>query len=132
MLEKIVTEVSLIQTLINEKPVLKYVVVLGKDNSNARGALKSTQNMGKGLHKVFKTVVKDISQNLPPLGESGSEFSRYIPEPRNFSEVTKLSAEIKKPWIKATLKEIQNLINNQNFLVQQPEKDDPVTPCMDV
>ena len=27
-----------------------------------KGALKSTLNMGKGLHKVFKTVVKEISQ----------------------------------------------------------------------
>ena len=27
-----------------------------------KGALKATRNMGKGLHKVFKTVVKDISQ----------------------------------------------------------------------
>ena len=25
-------------------------------------ALKSTQRMGKGLHKIFKTVVKEISQ----------------------------------------------------------------------
>ena len=25
-----------------------------------KGALKSTQNMGKGLHKVFMTVVKEI------------------------------------------------------------------------
>ena len=33
-------------------------------------ALKATQNTGKGLHKVFKTVLKDISQDLP-LGESG-------------------------------------------------------------
>ena len=37
-----------------------------------KGALLSTQNMGKGLQKVFKTVVKDISQEFPPLGESGS------------------------------------------------------------
>ena len=35
-----------------------------------KGALKATQNMGKGLHKVFNTVVKDISQELTPLGES--------------------------------------------------------------
>ena len=27
-----------------------------------KGALKYTRNMGKGLHKVFKTVVKDIFQ----------------------------------------------------------------------
>ena len=56
-----------------------------------RGALKATQSMEKVLHKVFSTVVKDISQELTPLGESGSEVSHFIPEPRNFSEVIKLS-----------------------------------------
>ena len=49
---------------------------------------------------------RDISQELTPLGESGSEVSHFIPEPINFSEVTKFSDDIKKPWIKATLKEI--------------------------
>ena len=28
--------------------------------------------LGKGLHRVFKTVVNDILQSLPILGESGS------------------------------------------------------------
>ena len=45
--------------------------------------------MGKGLHKLFSTVVKEISQELTPLGESGSEVSHFIPEPRNFVEVKK-------------------------------------------
>ena len=27
-----------------------------------KGALKATQSMGRGLHKVFSTVVKEISQ----------------------------------------------------------------------
>ena len=67
-------------------------------------ALRSTQNMGKGLHKVFKTSVKDILQDLPPLGESGSEVSHFLLEPRHFSEVTKLSDDINKPWLKATQK----------------------------
>ena len=53
--------------------------------------LKATQSMGKGLHKAFSTVVKEISQKLTALGESGSEVSHFIPEPRNFSEITKLS-----------------------------------------
>ena len=70
---------------------------------------------------MFSTVVKDIYQELPPLGESGSEVSHFIPEPRNFSEVKKLLDDIKKPWLKATLKEINNLINNQIFLVEDPE-----------
>ena len=87
--------------------------------------------MGKGLHKVFQTVVKDISQELTPFGEYGSEVSHFIPEPRNFSEVTKLSDNINKPWLKATLKDIKNIINNKTFLIEDPEKDEPVTPCMD-
>ena len=41
----------------------------------------------------------------------------FIPEPRNFVEVKKLSDNIKKPWLKANLKEIKNLINNKTFLI---------------
>ena len=37
-----------------------------------KGAIIAPKNMGKGLNKVFKTVVKEISQEMPPLGESGS------------------------------------------------------------
>ena len=66
------------------------------------------------------------------MGESGSEVSHFIPEPRNFAEVTKLSENISKPWLKATLKEINNLINNQNFLIEDQNEGEPVTPCMDV
>ena len=80
--------------------------------SERKGVLKAKQSMGKGLHKVFNTAVKEILQELTPLGESGSEVSHFIPEPRNFAEVPKLSENIKKPWLKATLKEIKNLIKN--------------------
>ena len=37
-----------------------------------KGASKSTRKMGKGSHKVFNTVVKDILYDLLSLGESGS------------------------------------------------------------
>ena len=94
--------------------------------------LKATRNTGKGLYKVFKTAAKEILQELTPLGESGSEVSNFIPETRNFAEVTKLSDNIKKPWMKVTLKEIKNLINKYIFLIEYPKKDEPVTPCMDV
>ena len=59
-------------------------------------------------------------------------MSHFIPEPRNFAEVTKLAENIRKPWLKATLKEINNLINNQNFMIENPKDSEPVTPCMDV
>ena len=65
------------------------------------------------------------------MGESGSEISYLIPYPRNVAEVTRLSEDIKKPWLKETIKEINNLTNNNNFLVQETEKGDTVTPCMD-
>ena len=55
--------------------------------SEWKGALQAMRIMGKGLHKLFKTVVKEIFQELKPLGESGSEVSHFIPEPRNFAEV---------------------------------------------
>ena len=63
--------------------------------SEWKGELKAMQSMGKDLHKVFSTVVKEILQEFIPLGESGSEVSHFIPEPRNFAEVTKLSEKIK-------------------------------------
>ena len=71
--------------------------------------------MGKGLHKVFKDIVSDILQLLPILGESGSEASYFIPEPRTFAEVTRFSENIKKPRLKETVKDINKSINNQNF-----------------
>ena len=47
--------------------------------AECKGALLSTPNMGKNLHKLFKAVVNEISQALPILGESGSEASYFIP-----------------------------------------------------
>ena len=46
--------------------------------------------------------------------------------------MTIFSDDIKKPWLKATQKDIKNIINNQTFIVQEPEKGEPVTPHMDV
>ena len=71
-------------------------------------------------------------QYFPPLEESGSRVSHFITEPRNFAEVTKLSENINKPWLKATLKEIKNIINNHNLLIKYQNEGEPVTPCMDV
>ena len=53
--------------------------------------------MGKGLHKVFQAIVKEIFQVLTVFGESSSEVSYFISDPRNFSEGTRLSDDINKP-----------------------------------
>ena len=103
-----------------------------QSQAELKGAILSTRNMGKGLQKLFKAAVNYILQVLPIFGEFGSEVNYFIQESINFSEVTKLSEDIKKPRIKATLKGIRNLINNQIVLVQDPEKGKPITPCMDV
>ena len=93
-----------------------------------KGGSLSIKNMGKCLHKVYKAFVNDISQVLQILGESVSKVPYFIPEPGNFAEVTRLSEDIKKPWLKATQKDIKNIINNQSFLVQESDKGGPVTP----
>ena len=43
--------------------------------SQWKGALRATHKMGKGLHRVFSTIVTDISQELTNFGETGSEVS---------------------------------------------------------
>ena len=88
--------------------------------------------MGKGLHKVFNYVVNELRNAFPNLGESGSEMSHFIPEPRNFAEATRSPPDIKKAFLKTTLKEIHFLINYHKFLMDEPKKGDPVTTCMDV
>ena len=88
--------------------------------------------MGKCLRKLLKSVVNDNSQVLPILVESVSEVSCFILEPINFAEVTRLSEDIKKCWLQESMKEIRILIINQTFLVQEPEKDEPMNPCMNV
>ena len=47
--------------------------------SEWKGALRATHKMRKGLHRVFSTIVKEISQELTNFGESGSEVSHFIP-----------------------------------------------------
>ena len=46
--------------------------------------------------------------------------------------MTRLSEYTKKICIKETLNYIKNLINNKDFLVQETEKGEPVTPSMGV
>ena len=73
--------------------------------------------MGKGLNKIFSTVVNEISQELTPLGESGSEISHFIPEPRNFAEVTKLSENTKEPWLRAILLEPNPIVEIKIYVI---------------
>ena len=40
------------------------------------------------------------------------------------------SENINKTWLKEYLKEIKNLINNQNFLIEDKNEGEPVNPCM--
>ena len=65
-----------------------------QNKSEWKGALRATHKMGKGLHKVFRTIVSEILQELTNFGKCGSEVFHFIPEPRNFAEVTKLSENI--------------------------------------
>ena len=73
-------------------------------NSEWKVAELSANGMRKGLHKGFKDVVNELNSLLPNLVESISEVSHFIIEPRNFTEVTRSSAYVKKFWLKENLK----------------------------
>ena len=76
---------------VNKREAHYKIRDLGRQKESQRkGALKATRSMGKGLHKVFSTVVKEISQELTALGGSVSEVSYFIPDLKNFAEATKL------------------------------------------
>ena len=43
-----------------------------------------------------------------------------------------MSENIRKPWLKETIKEIKNIINNQTLLIEDQNEGEPVTPFIDV
>ena len=93
----------------------KIRICIKQGQAKWKGVLLYTQNIGKVLNRLFKAIVNEISQALSILVESGSKVSYFILEPRNFPEVTRLSEDIKKLFLKATLKEI-NKFNQQSDL----------------
>ena len=56
---------------------------------------------------MFMAVVKDISQEMQTLEESGSEVSYLISKPRNFSEVNKFVRWHKQTFVKGNTKGFQ-------------------------
>ena len=103
-----------------------------QNKSEWKGLLRATHKIGKRFTQSFQYYCIGDFQELTNFGETGSEVSHFITEPRNFAEVTILAENIRKPWLKATLKDINNLINNQTFTIEDPKDGEEVTPCMDV
>ena len=64
---------------------LKIRDQIRKAQSEWKGAVLSSKSMVKISHKLFKVTVKKLNNSLPALGESGSEVSYFIQEPRIFS-----------------------------------------------
>ena len=58
-----------------ERYMICYRIKWGQEEW--KGSLLSTRNMGKGLQKLFKAVVNEISKYLPILGESGSWTTKF-------------------------------------------------------
>ena len=71
--------------------------------------------MIRGLHKVFKAIVNKLKNSLPTLWESGSKVSHFIPEPRNFAELTRLPVDIKKGLVEINFERYQRLNQQSDF-----------------
>ena len=78
-----------------------------KNKSEWKGPEISAKRVGKGFHRVFKAVENELKNSFPNLGASVSEVSHFTPEPSNFLEVTRLSSDVNKDWLKATLNDIK-------------------------
>ena len=74
------------------------------------GSIKSYAKHGSRFTQGVYDCCKRYFERFTTFGESGSEVSHLIPEPKNFAKVTKLSDDIKKPRLKATEKKIKKLI----------------------
>ena len=74
--------------------------------------------MGKGLHRFFKDVENEINNALTNLGESDFEASYFIPEPRNFADVTILPADVKNARLKENSKRSMYEITNSGHLFE--------------
>ena len=59
--------------------------------------------MGKGLHKLFKTNINEISIALPIMYEFRIKISYFIPVTINFTEANRILKDIKKLWLKLTM-----------------------------
>eukprot|EP00957_Ditylum_brightwellii_P157263 11968714-Ditylum_brightwellii.AAC.1 len=53
-----------------------------------------------------------------------------MPEPKSFQAILKHPPEIRKLWFKATGSELENLISNDTFQLEQPQSSDQVIPTM--
>ena len=95
-------------------------------------SVKSYAQDGKGFTQSFQDYCIGDFAVIVQFWRNWFRSGHFIPEPRNFAEVNKLAENVRKPWLKATLKEIKNLINNMTFIIEDPKHDEPVTPCMDV
>ena len=97
-----------------------------------KGALKATRKVVKVLNKVFKNVVKYIFKIYHLWENLVRMFPISLQNPLTFLKLQNCQMTLKKPWAKATQKEIKNLIHNQIFIVEYPKKGEPIIPCMGV
>ena len=86
-----------------------------KGKQNGKYCYHQPETWVKVYTRNLRMLLMRFHKALPIVGESISEVSHFIPEPRNFVEVTRLLEDIKIPWLKSTLKEIEHLFKNQTF-----------------
>ena len=82
--------------------------------------------------RFISSLLNKVNNAFSYLVELCSEVSHLIPEPIKFAEVTILTADVKKYCLKENLIDFKKLINNRNFLMDDQQKGDLVTPCMNV
>ncbi|MGH7973945.1 MAG: reverse transcriptase domain-containing protein [bacterium] len=94
------------------------------------GAQKQAHTEGERL--LIVECAREAIAGERTIDAPGSDPSPFSPPPSNMAAMLRLSNDTtKQAWLRASRKEIKNLVDNGTFLLQDPKADEKVTPCMD-
>jgi hypothetical protein len=99
-----------------------------RQESNFARALLA-MDLDQDNHRLYKAVAAEVN-DIPMIGDPGSEVSMFRPEPRNLSEMLKLPVDIRQYWLKADKAEIKNLVENNTFYLDYPREGERVYPTL--
>jgi hypothetical protein len=75
-----------------------------------------------------------LNELIPkPLGDSGTDSTAFIPEPRTMKQVLREPLPVRTAWTKAFRKELNGLVFTQQAVaIDDPRDDDEVVPVKEI
>ncbi|MGH7954550.1 MAG: reverse transcriptase domain-containing protein, partial [Gloeomargaritales cyanobacterium] len=101
------------------------------ENQAWNGALHQARN-AREQQLIIECANEATAGELQAIDNPGSDPSPFNPPPTNLAAMLRLKDKnVKQAWVKASRKEFKNLVDNGTFLLEDPNPEEKVTPCMD-